>query len=127
MANSHQMEWTFRDGKKFRAGAPRSEAGVEPAKVKESVSSNGLTKYLTILWEDGVLSCDCRGWAILKKDHKGIPKPRTCRHCKESEACDHADMSPVDGFVPAPQVKSKQLDFGERQPRRIRICNAEDD
>jgi len=118
---AEHLEWTFKKGKKFPAGSSSSR-GVSPKKVKESVSSNGLTKYLTILWNDGVLSCDCRGWAILKKDGKGNPKPRDCRHCKEARASKFTDMVPVDEFAPEnTQIKRKQLDFSERQPRNIRL------
>jgi hypothetical protein len=121
------MEWTFRDGKKFPAGKPRAK-GKDPVKVKESVSSNGLTKYLTILWADGVLSCDCRGWAILKKDRQGNPKPRDCKHCKASRDSKHEDMTPVGEFTPdASQLKRQQIDFGARQLRRIRIRDTEED
>jgi len=121
---AHQLEWTFRNGKKYAAGSPQGR-GRDPSKVKETTSSNGLTKYLTILWSDGVLTCDCRGWAIRKKHKDGTPKPRICRHCTESLAVEYADMTPVDDFVPAPtswlQAKRPQLDFSERQPRRVHI------
>lgn len=88
----------------------------------ESTSSNGLTKYLTILWNDGILSCDCRGWAILKKNKDGSPKPRDCKHCKEARANNFASMTAIDDFVPdQKQLKRAQLDLSTRQFRKIRI------
>ena len=120
------LEWTFKEGRKFPAGLVARKGisqGVGPRKVKESISSNGLTKYLTILWNDGVLSCDCRGWAILKKDkNTGKSKPRDCKHCKAARGSKFEDMTPVGEFVPdASQMKRQQIDFGERQFRNIRI------
>lgn len=125
-----QLEWTFKDGKKFPAGWRReggASRGVGPRKVKESKSSNGLTKYLTILWNDDVLSCDCRGWAILKKDKAtGKPKPRDCKHCKAARSSRFEDMTPVNDFVPdSTSLKRQQIDFGERQFRHIRIRDKE--
>lgn len=120
------LEWTFKDGKKFLAGRVARKGiskGVSPRKVKESTSSNGLTKYLTILWKDSVLTCDCPGWTILKKDKStGEPKPRDCKHCKAARNSKFEDMTPVGEFVPnASQMKRQQIDFGERQFRNIRI------
>jgi len=120
------LEWTFKEGKKFPAGLVARKGiskGVSPRKIKESISSNGLTKYLTILWNDGVLSCDCRGWAILKKDkNTGEPKPRDCKHCKAAHDSKFEDMTLVGEFVPeASQMKRQQIDFGERQFRKIRL------
>ncbi len=116
------LEWTFKAGKKFPTGNNRS-TGVSPKKVKVSTSSNGLTKYLTILWNDDVLSCDCRGWAILKKDKDtGKPKPRDCKHCKATRDSRFEDMTAVNAFVPdETQLKHQQIDFGERQFRNVRI------
>ena len=112
--------WTFKDGRKFPAGKPRS-SGCAPHKVMESKSSNGLTKYLTILWDDGVITCDCRGWSILKKDNHGQPKPRTCKHCKKAAENNNAAMTLVDAFQPAGLEKRTQLDFSVRQLRRVNI------
>jgi len=122
---SSAVKYTFKNGVKH--GSDGSTA--YPSKCKESTSSNGLTKYLTILWTDDTLSCDCRGWAILKKDSAGNPKPRTCKHCKASEASDYDDMTAVDQFQPgtANAPRSTQLDLSdERQWRGIRFRNTED-
>jgi hypothetical protein len=44
-------------------------------------SSSGNTTYETQLHEDGLLTCDCPGWCIQKKDKRtGLPKPRSCKH-----------------------------------------------
>ena len=118
---SDGIAWTFKNGKKFPAGVSRSR-GVSPRKVMESTSSNGLTKYLTILWNDGVITCDCRGWAILKKTPSGEPKPRTCKHCKAAAANGNSAMTAVDDFAPSQvAIPRKQLDFSERQPRKITL------
>lgn len=118
---SNHIEWVFKDGKKFPSGGTRS-GGTNPKMVMESMSSNGLTKYLAILWNDGVITCDCRGWAILKKDSAGNPKPRTCRHCKLAAENSNGAMTPVADFVPdASQLARPQINFGERQLRKIRL------
>lgn len=56
-------------------------------KLKETDSSNGITKHITTLWTDNSLSCTCQGWCIQKAG-----KERTCKHCKESIACNFSDM-----------------------------------
>lgn len=120
---AENLGWTFHDGKKYPVGGSHAR-GVNPKKVKESISSNGLTKYVTILWNDGVLSCDCRGWAILKKDKQNKPKPRDCKHCKAARDSDYADMTAVGEFVPSDTINLRrpQIDFSnERQFRNIRI------
>ena len=40
-----------------------------------------IVTYLTQIQGSGVLSCDCPGWTIKKKD-----KPRQCRHTKSVES-----------------------------------------
>lgn len=49
------------------------------ARAETNVSSNGVTKYTTILWEDGTASCDCPGWTMPSKDRRarGV---RECSH-----------------------------------------------
>jgi hypothetical protein len=119
------VNYTFKNG--VKTGPDGSKA--YPSKCKESISSNGLTKYLTILWTDDVITCDCRGWAILKKENDGTPKPRTCKHCKASVASNNADMTPVDEFKPGATdaPRSRQLDLSdERQWRGIRFRNTDD-
>jgi len=81
-------EATFRDGKKVNPDGSVHDI----AKVKHPISSNGTTQYTTIQWADGVVTCDCPGWTILKKDKHGRPKPRTCKHCKAAEKCQFSDM-----------------------------------
>jgi len=114
-----KLEWTFRDGVKHG----HDGAKAYPHKIKESTSSNGLTKYLTILWTDGVITCDCKGWAIRKKDSNGNPKPRICRHCKEATACNHTDMVAVNDFVPATSTPTRrtQLNLPVRAMRTVCI------
>jgi hypothetical protein len=112
VAKNNAVEYTFKDGIKFGPGRKQAT----PVKTKESLSSNGLTKYLTILWSDKVLTCNCQGWSMRKFDKvTKAPKPRTCKHCKASEACKHADMADVGATAPVIP------DSGARQPRRIVI------
>lgn len=111
-AANAETEWVFKAGVKYGPDGKRAT----PVKCKETPASNGLMRYLTILWSDGVLSCDCRGWAIKKPG-----KPRDCKHCKASRSAGHNDMAAVADFVPATNAPRTQITFGERQLRRIRI------
>jgi len=55
----------------------------------DSLSSNGLTHYTTLLYRDGYMTCDCPGWTMQKKDKEtGEKLPRRCKHTDgyESEA-----------------------------------------
>jgi len=56
-------------------------------KIKETLSSNGNTKYTTTLWSDNTYSCNCPGWAMHKRGGE-----RKCKHTKASAACNGADM-----------------------------------
>ena len=112
------MEYTFREGKKY----DRQGNIATPVSVMETTSSNGMTKYLAILWSDDTLTCNCPGWTILKKRADGAWKPRTCKHCKEAAKNNNAAMVVVDAFVPTTAMtRSPQLDFSERQPRKITL------
>ena len=113
VAKKAEIEYTFKNGVKFGPGRKQAT----PAKTKESTSSNGVTKYTTILWSDKVLTCDCTGWAIRKFDkvtHE--PIARTCKHCKASVAAKYADM--VDVGTAAHPVA---VPTTERQLRKIAI------
>jgi hypothetical protein len=47
-------------------------------------SSSGTTKYETQLHSDGMMTCNCPGWCMKKKDkHTGEPLPRVCGHIKD--------------------------------------------
>lgn len=118
------ISWTFKNGRKFSPDATSRARGVGPRKVMEATSSNRLTKYLVILWNDDVLSCNCPGWTILKKDSRNRPKPRTCKHCKEAFKNGYSAMTDVADFAPEHEIKSTQLNIGERQFRKIRIRNS---
>lgn len=68
----------FSDGIMMVDGVPQT-----PKMSEEWESSNGVTKYTTVMWEDtrtGLLrcSCNCPGWAIKKNG-----KPRECKHTKD--------------------------------------------
>jgi hypothetical protein len=113
MAKAHAVEFTFKDGVKIGPGKKRAT----PVKTKESLSSNGLTKYLTILWSDKVLTCNCQGWAMRKFDKvTKEPVPRTCKHCKACEATKHADMVDVGNTAVAVETPESGRHF-----RNIRI------
>jgi len=114
------IEYTFKEGVKHGPGTAKAY----PHKVKESTSSNGLTKYLSILWTDDVITCDCPGWTILKKEKDGTPKPRTCKHCKISAAHGYTDMTAVNDFVPAANAPARRAQMSlpsERAARHVRI------
>ena len=97
--------------------------------MKESMASDGIGKYFTKRWSDGMLSCDCRGWTIRKfekhRDSAGkkIPKPRECKHTKASVKCDCSDMTPVATFQSQqPAVYQEALMTpSERKSAGIRI------
>lgn len=88
--------------------------------IKETASASGTGKYFTMLWSDGMLSCDCRGWAMKKKG-----KARDCKHCKTSRSCGHTDMTAVAAFQSqAPvsyQVLEERFEAQARQASGIRI------
>lgn len=57
----------------------------QPREVAQFESSNGLTTYTTVVWQDGVTgerrtSCNCPGWAHAKKGGS-----RGCCHTRELE------------------------------------------
>ena len=63
------------------SGGVMHVAGVrqEPVRIAENQSSNGLTKYVAVIWRDpntGGLrtSCNCAGWTIKRG------RFRTCKH-----------------------------------------------
>ena len=68
------MEATFRNGKKYVGGTV-----VEARHTLTTFSSNGVTKYTAVLWEDGTTSCNCPGWWSRKA--KGL----TCKHAARAE------------------------------------------
>jgi hypothetical protein len=49
---------------------------------KTNLSSNGVTKYTTILWKDGTASCDCPGWTQRVKSEGMGRRTRECKHTK---------------------------------------------
>ena len=109
------MEYTFKDGMKV----DRRGNSASPVRIMESVSSNGLTKYLTILWSDETTSCNCNGWIIRRKDKQGRPKPRTCKHCKAAKADPGAMTAVADIDISASVPSSPQLQLGPRKLRKI--------
>jgi len=114
------VEYTFKDGVMRN---PNTGRRYYPKKVKASTSSNGISTYHTTLWTNDVITCDCRGWAIRKKNPDGTPKMRTCKHCDASRECGCTDMQDVDTFRAAAQapVRGTQIDLSVRQPRRVKI------
>jgi hypothetical protein len=69
---------------------------VRPKKLKHTTGSNGLTQYVTTLWENGAVSCTCPGWTIKKAG-----KNRECKHTKASVAAQFADMQTPSQIVKA--------------------------
>ena len=68
------MEATYKDGKKHLGGKV-----IEPRHTLNTLSSNGMTVYTAVLWEDGTTSCNCPGWWSKKG------KVRTCKHTVRAE------------------------------------------
>jgi hypothetical protein len=47
-------------------------------------SESSGTLYTIMLHNDGVMTCDCPGWCVQKRDKKtNIMKPRECKHVRE--------------------------------------------
>ena len=112
-------EWQFANGKKIDRDTGDETS---PIKIKTPLSSNNMTRYTTLLWGDGVVTCDCPGWTMKKKGPKNPDGHRTCRHCKEAIACDGSDMSQTENFVmptQGPQVSGRQFVPRARQFRKI--------
>lgn len=109
-------EYTFRGRTKI--GPNGEEATL--THIKETPSSSGVGKYFTMLWSDGMLSCDCRGWTVKKKG-----KARDCKHCRASRQCNHDDLTPVATFQSQAPVSYEALEerfsAQERQASGIRI------
>jgi hypothetical protein len=111
------VQYTFHDGEKHGTDGTTAT----PRMIKETLSSNGHTRYTTILWDDGVYSCDCPGWCIAKRG-----KERTCKHIKSAQAANNDDMQAIDQFastLDAP-IKRSQLTIAppsERKARTIRF------
>lgn len=109
-------EFRFVDGQKIDRKAGTIADAV---KIKESLSSNGRTRYMTTLWSDGVLTCDCPGWTIKRKNSY----VRTCKHCKSSITSHGDDMAALADFVPAEgaPVKRAQVRIPQVNTRHITI------
>lgn len=73
-----------------KSGGPTFHSGVmhvdgvvqEAVRILDTPSSNGLTKYTTVIWRDpnsGELrvSCNCNGWTIARGG------TRTCKHAQQ--------------------------------------------
>jgi len=120
--DKHMVEYKFKDGVMIGPTGRR----YYPDKVKATTASNGYSTYFTTLWTNGVVTCDCRGWTIRKKNPDGTPKMRTCKHCDASRNCNFTDMTDADAFRAAASaadapVRGGQIDLNVRQPRRIKI------
>lgn len=42
-------------------------------------------KYTVLLYRGGLVSCNCQGWCVAKKDMNGDVLPRECTHTKQVE------------------------------------------
>jgi len=79
---------------------------------KTNLSSNGVTKYTTLLWSDGTASCDCPGWT-----QRVVDGVRSCKHTK--------NMMPRSPWRERTKVKVKAEPFRlgrirDRLPERLR-------
>lgn len=69
-----------------------------PTEVKRWRSSNGLSVYTAVVWQDPDTgerrtSCNCQGWAIKRGD-----KPRDCKHTKHLKGIKTCRDEVVDEF-----------------------------
>jgi len=104
----------FKDGKKINPDGTICDL----VKLKESLSSNGHTIYLTSLWSDGEMSCDCPGWTIKRG------ATRKCKHTRASGQCDHSDMQDVNNFesmTGSAPINRSQVVLPAREHRGIKI------
>jgi len=115
-------EWQFSNGRKIDRQTGES---VGPLKVMTPLSSNNMTRYTTIMWEDGVVTCDCPGWTIKKKPTSKNPEGhRTCKHCKSAVNTGGDNMTLVNDFVAptqGPAMSGTQFTPHQRQHRRIKL------
>jgi len=86
-----------------------SGAGVKIVKEFEfrSKSNPDRKPYVVKVYDDGTMSCDCRGWTFKK-----VGKPRGCTHTKQV-----AMLST--GVAKVPVMKKKRLDRGVRAVRNV--------
>jgi len=73
-----------------------SGAAQVPKEVQHWESSNGLSQYTTVLWEDPQtsekrVSCNCPGWAIKRKG-----RLRQCKHTDDMMGIATCDAVAVD-------------------------------
>ncbi len=85
-------EMKFKDGNMTKNGI-----SYRAVKRKETIGSDNNTIYTTTLWENGDISCNCRGWGTKKAD-----KERDCKHCRASKNCNFSDM-----MTPEKMLRSK--------------------
>lgn len=83
---------SFRDGTMHINGRPQ-----KPVRVEHWQSSNGLTNYTTVEWEDPVTgqkrtSCNCPGWTNKRR----TDPHRRCKHTKDMEGEAVCDATKVD-------------------------------
>ena len=91
------MATSYRDGFKVVDGSR-----IKPVHMRDFRSSNGMTVYTAILWEDGESSCNCPGWAMRKR----------CRH----------SQSMLSGNYPLPSPpRSEPADDYTSRVRRLEL------
>lgn len=81
---------TFSKGNMLVGGAAQV-----PIQTQQWESSNGLTNYVTVMWQDPATgirrcSCNCPGWAIKRKN-----QTRGCKHTKDMMGVSPCDARPV--------------------------------
>ncbi len=67
-----------------------------PTHVRHWESSNGLSQYTTVQWEDSAsgakrCSCNCPGWSFRKQG-----RPRSCKHTNDMMGISDCNATPVD-------------------------------
>lgn len=77
----------------------------EAVRIAENASSNGLTKYVAVIWRDpatGELrtSCNCAGWAVKRGSF------RTCKHVQALQDSPESGQSFADATAAATTAPS---------------------
>lgn len=80
-----------------------------PIFVQDWFSSNGLTKYTTVLWQDPAtgerrVSCNCLGWT-----HRRVNAARECCHTKDMKGIEPCGKQKADA-APVPITSMQQAE-----------------
>lgn len=105
---------SFRDGVMHVSGMPQ-----RPVQTQHWMSSNELTQYTTVAWQDPVTgtrrsSCNCPGWRTAKPGQK-----RTCCHTKDLEGTATCDRQRVEAS-PIPLTSVRDVEQHVESVKNVR-------